>query len=178
VQPSSPGDDQLAAAAPIVRENYAADIEAARARAQIILNESPPTSQLTVCLPSPYSPSQRAPTHRALMNAPSPMANSPVRITYPRSPLIPTLPHVQDVDCSSEEAGESDNINGSNSIHPAQTPTRNDDANEDGEDSALGSELIADSTDDLNVVIDHAIEHQFGKLDSGDEAESNDMETG
>ncbi|KAI9988712.1 hypothetical protein PInf_022170 [Phytophthora infestans] len=52
------------------------------------------------------------------------------------------------------------------------------DANEDREDSALGSELLADSTDDLNVVIDHAIEHQFGKLDSGAEAETDDMETG
>ncbi|KAI9979941.1 hypothetical protein PInf_002152 [Phytophthora infestans] len=32
VQPSAPGDDQLAATAAIVRENYAADIEAAEAR--------------------------------------------------------------------------------------------------------------------------------------------------
>ncbi|KAI9981076.1 hypothetical protein PInf_010485 [Phytophthora infestans] len=53
-----------------------------------------------------------------------------------------------------------------------------DDANEAEEDFALGSELLANSTDDLNVVIDHAIEHQFGKLDSGDEAEVDDMETG
>ncbi|ETL32574.1 hypothetical protein L916_14868 [Phytophthora nicotianae] len=53
-----------------------------------------------------------------------------------------------------------------------------DDADEDGEDSAFGSELLADIIDDLNVVVNHAIEHQFGKLDSGDEAEADDMETG
>ncbi|KAF4149864.1 hypothetical protein GN958_ATG00937, partial [Phytophthora infestans] len=102
----------------------------------------------------------------------------PLRSTQPRSPLIPPSPHVQDADCSSEEAAESDNISDSNSTHPAQTPIRKDDANEAEEDFALGSELLANSTDDLNVVIDHAIEHQFGKLDSGDEAEVDDMETG
>ncbi|ETI42791.1 hypothetical protein F443_12149 [Phytophthora nicotianae P1569] len=75
---------------------------------------------------------------------------------------------------SSEEADGSDNISDGDSTHPAGTPTRNDDADEDGEDSALGSELLADSIDDLNVVGNHAIEHLFGKLDS----EADDMETG
>ncbi|ETI38940.1 hypothetical protein F443_15410 [Phytophthora nicotianae P1569] len=188
VQPSAPGADQLAAAAAVVRENHAADIEAAEARARAPTSAQPvPADQATNVVPPnpastsatrPQSPAQRAPTRRSLINTAIPMANSPAGGTQPRSPLIPTSPHVQDADYSSEEADKSDNNSDGESTYPAETPTRNDDADEDGEDSAFGSELLADIIDDLNVVVNHAIEHQFGKLDSGDEAEADDMETG
>ncbi|ETK79152.1 hypothetical protein L915_14965 [Phytophthora nicotianae] len=43
VQPSAPGADQLAAAAAVVRENHAADIEAAEARARAPTSAQPAT---------------------------------------------------------------------------------------------------------------------------------------
>ncbi|ETL85830.1 hypothetical protein L917_14678 [Phytophthora nicotianae] len=171
VQPSASGGDQLAAA-DVVRENYAADIEAAEARARAPTTAQPvPADQATNVVPPVPATSADASLFDKYRNSYGKFTSwrYPAKVSAHPDATTRSRCHY-----SSEEADGSDNISDGDSTHPAGTPTRNDDADEDGEDSALGSELLADSIDDLNVVGNHAIEHLFGKLDS----EADDMETG
>ncbi|POM72294.1 Hypothetical protein PHPALM_11013, partial [Phytophthora palmivora] len=116
-------------------------------------------------------------------------SSSPAPSTPPRSPpstsrlLFTASPHVQDTDVAStfDDTASNDTLIPDNeSVESCilSNDKREDDNDDEDEAGALGSELLADSSDALNTVTDADLAPQFGSMDSGDEAEKDDVEIG
>ncbi|ETK79775.1 hypothetical protein F441_04597 [Phytophthora nicotianae CJ01A1] len=194
------GDAHRAAAAAVLRDNYAADIERAEATAQAASNEANLTSAQVTAIPTGATQvgeaqvatstetSQRH-THsdirskgktkarRSLARNSNAMTSTPPRHPCARTILV-TSPHIQDSNGSaSDDTATADN-DSAESLYVPSGSEHDGDNDDQVEEGTLGSELLADSGDALNVVADGDMAAHFGMMESGDEAEKDDVETG
>ncbi|KAE8985261.1 hypothetical protein PF005_g11549 [Phytophthora fragariae] len=101
--------------------------------------------------------------------------------TPPRPPqvLIATSPHRTPGDSADNEDEDDLDSSADSALSIGATSGRESNpGDEDVEVSALGNEMLADYNDDLNTVGDGDNEPQYGAMESGDEAEKDDIETG
>ncbi|GMF18922.1 unnamed protein product [Phytophthora fragariaefolia] len=168
---------QLATAHDVVRLNNAADTEEAAAQAQsasvsTAQAASPPATAIGDA-PSIAGPFQPAAPVQAASTTAQDIAVLPAQAP-PFSPstcareLITTSPHIEDKD--DDDAASIDHREGSSDV-------ADDDEAEEEEVTARGNELLADNDDDLNAV-DNSSNTNFGAVESGDEAEKDDVEIG
>ncbi|ETK86371.1 hypothetical protein L915_08994 [Phytophthora nicotianae] len=165
-------------------------------------NEEPPQLQAS---PLPQRHSTRPPGRRSLETTTifiiSPPSTSPSSISA--SPLSTTSPHVGDDSfkigdsdhASSPEENNDDDSGASAEVHTDLLHSmlhrmlhiilhsmlhiilQGDEDNEDNLDT-LGSELLADKHDNLNAVEPGESADQYGVIESGDEAEKDDVDVG
>ncbi|ETP42030.1 hypothetical protein F442_11027 [Phytophthora nicotianae P10297] len=194
VASSATGDDQFAAAREAVRHNSLPKIEpnaaretaisrgAATVNAAATTNEEPPQLQAS---PLPQRHTTRPPGRRSLETTTifiiSPPSTSLSSISA--SPLSTTSPHVGDDSfkigdsdhASSPEENNDDDSGASAEVH---TDLLHSDADNEDNLDTLGSELLADKHDNLNAVEPGESADQYGVIESGDEAEKDDVDVG
>ncbi|KAF4132373.1 hypothetical protein GN958_ATG18490 [Phytophthora infestans] len=174
---------------PAVTQTRAAAIQADVATTQPDTATTQAPATTTVCTdeaPTPTTPSPPTPTirkakgkrpaRRSLICSASPMAITPPRsIRAIVQPLIATSPHVQDRDTTSpyDDTQIPDNESVKSAYFPSE-PEQDDDC-ENAEMVARGNELLADTTDDLNVVKDSEANVIYGAIESEDAAEKDDV---
>ncbi|OWY94567.1 hypothetical protein PHMEG_00035662 [Phytophthora megakarya] len=224
--PTATPGAQLAAAAEVVRQNYAADIEAAESRTTGV---SGSMRQRVMQSPEPPAtpPRSRAPTkkpaRRSIIQTPSP-ASTPPRQRSSSETLIATFPHVQGPTASEDdsepylpspcasETGDSESVATVEASDPGKlsillylmvhivlfamqyialhnrlnvtlhlkaylTLSKCAEQNE-ADDATAESDLLADKEDDLNTFDPGDDAPHFGTIDSGDDAEKDDVEDG
>ncbi|GMF44888.1 unnamed protein product [Phytophthora fragariaefolia] len=132
--------------------------------------------------PVPRRAPGKRPARRPVRSALDEATSSAASRTPPRPPhvLVAAPPHMTAEDSADSE--DEDDLESS-----ADSALSNGAAN-DGKSGevnlmlndmlALGNELLADNNDDLNTVGDDDNEPQYGSMESGDEAEKDDIETG
>ncbi|ETN15059.1 hypothetical protein PPTG_07265 [Phytophthora nicotianae INRA-310] len=190
-RPTNPGDAEIAPAAHVVRETYGALIvgtdEPTGTSATLVPSTAGPPVIATVpetSAGSPATPERGRHTsrsaRRSLATTESPMASTPP----PRPVLIATSPHV-----SSGSTGSIDEHSGSDVEAPTDDASAESaeegseyepDSNEGGDCSqeAFSNELLDDNDDTLNDIGDGDEATAYGAMDSGDDAEKDDLDDG
>ncbi|GMF59622.1 unnamed protein product [Phytophthora fragariaefolia] len=128
---------------------------------------------------SPKQPGRRSP-RRSLDQATFVSAQSPPQ-TPPRPALglIATSPHVDPEGAENTESNDDQNSTSDSTILNGAVSDAESGAEDDEiEASVLGNELLQDNNDDLNSVDDEADAYLYGAMESGDEGEKDDIETG
>ncbi|KAG1688596.1 hypothetical protein DVH05_003522 [Phytophthora capsici] len=113
-----------------------------------------------------------------------PLARNPNAMTRtaPRPPraraILVTSPHIQDSNGSASDDTATAANDSAESVYVPSGSEHDGDNDDQVEEGTLGSELLADSGDALNAVVDGDVAAHFGMMESGDEAEKDDIETG
>ncbi|GMG15167.1 unnamed protein product [Phytophthora fragariaefolia] len=153
----------------------AAPVQAASTTAQdiaVLPAQAPPFTPSTCA--RGRRPARRS-SRRSLEMSASPATTPIGRCPAASTELIATSPHIEDKD--DDDAASIDHREGSSDAADGMFGAVTDDEAEEEEVTARGNELLADNDDDLNAV-DNSSNSNFGAIESGDEAEKDDVEIG